>query len=485
MSEVYKTCLFKVHNPSKRKRAMMLDAMRRADRAFWILLDSIKEQVKRLPDEDKKTVRAELQEIKKQAEKRLTTFPLGESAKGGLPVDIHAQASSYIELINVGQKANWPKRRPKDDPYPAALEALTASITLAEMTAATEALSAKARTNEPRPLSIVRNDKRGTMLLRDDKGRLFAWVNLHGQGSRFARPVVVSNMVHTRTGEIVNFKSKLGCVMPLACSQWHFQRFIEPGQIKSSKLIYRKGDFFLACTFQYLIKDIDCDTYLGIDRGIEEIASYAVINDDLKLLKQGSFEGSTLREYQRKKEAAAKATQRRKGESRVSWRAYADHTVHTLANKIVEEAYSHKSQVVIEDLGAISQGPQHKRPKFRPRTNFAKLLNRAQYQKLAKVLAYKLRAVGLPPPKLVIAAGTSITCNACGYRDRGNRQSQATFICLECGHSENADLHAAKNIAAKHIYWRQVGPKVKGKKLQDKFKYEHWLKARRERLKVN
>ncbi|RPG47884.1 MAG: hypothetical protein CBC94_001800, partial [Gammaproteobacteria bacterium TMED134] len=115
----------------------------------------------------------------------------------------------------------------------------------------------------------------------------------------------------------------------------------------------------------------------------------------------------------------------------------------------------------------------------------AKVLNRAQYQKLAKVLAYKLRAVGLPPPKLVIAAGTSITCNACGYRDRGNRQSQATFICLECGHSENADLHAAKNIAAKHIYWRQVGPKVKGKKLQDKFKYEHWLKARRERLKVN
>ena len=64
MSKVYKTCLFKVHNPSKRKQAMMLDAMRRADRAYWMLLDSIEEQVKALVGKDKKVVRETLRELK-------------------------------------------------------------------------------------------------------------------------------------------------------------------------------------------------------------------------------------------------------------------------------------------------------------------------------------------------------------------------------------------------------------------------------------
>lgn len=485
MSKVYKTCLFKVHNPSKRKQAMMLDSMRRADRAYWTLLDSIEEQVKALVGKDKKIVRDALRELKPLIEKMCARMPLGISAKAGLPFDVHAQASSYLELINVGQEASWPSRRPKEDPYPAALEALTKSITLEELTAATEALSSKARTNDPRPLSIVRNDRRGTMLLEDDKGRLFAWINLHGQGSRFAKDVVVTNMVNTRTGEIVNFKSKLGSLMPLECSQWHYERFIKQGTLQSSKLIYRRDEFFLACTFEFETEDIECVTYLGIDRGIEEIASFAVITDDLELLDQGSFEGATLREYQRKKEAKAKETQRRKGESKVSWRAYADHIVHALANKVVDAALLHASQVVIEDLSAIAQGPQHKRPRFRPRTNLSKVLNRAQYQKLANVLEYKLAAVGLPPPRLVRAAGTSITCNACGYRDKENRQSQAAFVCLKCGHSENADLHAAKNIAAKHIYWREVGPKVKGKKLTDKHKFENWLAVRRQAVKVD
>jgi len=481
MSKVYKTCLFKIHNPSKRKRAMMLDSMRRADRAYWTLLDAIEEPTTQLIGKDKKIVREELAKLKKSVEMMAGKFPLGMSAKNGLPFDVHAQASSFLELINVGQDASWPTRKPKEDPYPQALNLLTQAITLEELTTATEAMSSRPRSNDPRPLSIMRNDYRGTILLEDDKARLFAWINLHGQKSRFYRPVTVANMVNTRNGEIVSFKRQGGDLFPLECSKWHYQRFIKEGQLQSSKLIFRKDSFYLACTFEFIREDIDCVTYLGIDRGIEEIASYAVISDDLKLLDQGSFEGSTLRDYQRKKEATAKETQRRKGQSNTSWRAFADHTVHSLATKIVDSALTHASQVVIEDLTAISQGPQHKRPKFRPRNNLTKVLNRAQYQKLANVLEYKLPAVGLPPPRLVHAAGTSITCNNCGYRDKENRKSQAEFKCLECGHTENADLHAAKNIAAKYIYWKEVGPKVKGKKLVDKYKYENWLRERRQR----
>jgi transposase len=44
-------------------------------------------------------------------------------------------------------------------------------------------------------------------------------------------------------------------------------------------------------------------------------------------------------------------------------------------------------------------------------------------------------------------AYTSQQCSACGYIDKGNRKTQAEFVCLKCNHTENADVNAAKNIA--------------------------------------
>ena len=44
------------------------------------------------------------------------------------------------------------------------------------------------------------------------------------------------------------------------------------------------------------------------------------------------------------------------------------------------------------------------------------------------------------------ASYTSQTCNVCGYIDKGNRPNQHTFKCKNCGHTDNADFNAAKNI---------------------------------------
>ncbi|WP_410792877.1 zinc ribbon domain-containing protein [Kribbella sp. C-35] len=46
------------------------------------------------------------------------------------------------------------------------------------------------------------------------------------------------------------------------------------------------------------------------------------------------------------------------------------------------------------------------------------------------------------------AAYTSQTCSWCGTRDREARESQAVFRCRSCGHTANADVNAAVNIAA-------------------------------------
>ncbi len=43
---------------------------------------------------------------------------------------------------------------------------------------------------------------------------------------------------------------------------------------------------------------------------------------------------------------------------------------------------------------------------------------------------------------------TSQKCSKCGHIHKNNRTSQSNFTCLDCGHSENADINAAKNILA-------------------------------------
>ena len=66
---------------------------------------------------------------------------------------------------------------------------------------------------------------------------------------------------------------------------------------------------------------------------------------------------------------------------------------------------------------------------------------------LARTLEHKARYNGSEIVK-VNPAYTSQTCSACGTVDAKSRESQARFACRSCGHAENADVNAAKNILA-------------------------------------
>lgn len=46
----------------------------------------------------------------------------------------------------------------------------------------------------------------------------------------------------------------------------------------------------------------------------------------------------------------------------------------------------------------------------------------------------------------VLPHNTSKECFCCGHIEKGNRLSQESFVCLKCGHSDNADLNASKVI---------------------------------------
>jgi len=63
-------------------------------------------------------------------------------------------------------------------------------------------------------------------------------------------------------------------------------------------------------------------------------------------------------------------------------------------------------------------------------------------------LEYKLHWNGgifIPVP----AHYTSQTCPACGHVAKENRQTQASFVCVDCGHEENADVVGAMNVLAR------------------------------------
>jgi putative transposase len=58
---------------------------------------------------------------------------------------------------------------------------------------------------------------------------------------------------------------------------------------------------------------------------------------------------------------------------------------------------------------------------------------------------------------------TSQRCSACGQVDADSRESQARFVCTACGYAGNADVNAARNIAAGHAVtarggFRDAGP---------------------------
>ena len=53
--------------------------------------------------------------------------------------------------------------------------------------------------------------------------------------------------------------------------------------------------------------------------------------------------------------------------------------------------------------------------------------------------------VAVPP------ANTSRECPVCGHTCAENRKSQSVFVCVACGHTENADLVASKNIRGRGL----------------------------------
>jgi len=137
---------------------------------------------------------------------------------------------------------------------------------------------------------------------------------------------------------------------------------------------------------------------------------------------------------------------------------------HKLARKLVQ-AYD---SITLEQLKVSNMTRSARGTVENPGHNvFAKAtLNRkildAGWRQFASMLLAKAEEAGRTIV-FVKAYYSSQTCAACGYVAPENRRSQASFVCGMCGHSDHADVNAAKVILQR----AELPPAGSGAELSD------------------
>ena len=191
---------------------------------------------------------------------------------------------------------------------------------------------------------------------------------------------------------------------------------------------------------------------VGIDMGV---VRFATLSDGTFLEPLASFKAHQVRlaRYQRrmarKVKGSANWCKARKKVQRVHTRV-ANARKDFLHKASTQIACAH-ARVMIEDLGvkAMSASAHGSADKPGKRVRQKAGLNRSildqGWAEFRRQLEYKLAWRG-GELIAVPAHHTSQTCPACGHVSKDNRQTQAVFACVACGHTGNADDVAAVNI---------------------------------------
>jgi putative transposase len=120
--------------------------------------------------------------------------------------------------------------------------------------------------------------------------------------------------------------------------------------------------------------------------------------------------------------------------------------------------------IVVEDLKIGSMTRSAKGTMQAPGRNVAAKagLNREIGRSGWGLLVRRLQDKAPGRVEKVQPAYTSQCCSACGHVDRKSRESQAVFRCTACHFACNADVNAARNIAAGHAVKARGGDRVSG-----------------------
>lgn len=193
----------------------------------------------------------------------------------------------------------------------------------------------------------------------------------------------------------------------------------------------------------------DVDDFLGVDFGIKNIASDSDGN------QYSGSKVTALRKRHNRLRAKLQAKQTRSSRKLLAKRRHKENRFakdvnHCIAKDLVQRAKDTARGIALEDLTGIRERVTVVRKAQRNE------LGSWAFHDLRVKIAYKAQLHGVPV-LLVDPRNTSRACSACGCIDKANRKSQASFLCVACGHSANADYNAAVNIRSRAIVnWPNV-----------------------------
>ena len=223
-------------------------------------------------------------------------------------------------------------------------------------------------------------------------------------------------------------------------------------------LILQKGTFYLC-----VVVEVEAETQynaegcLGVDLGLVNIAT---TSDGQHF--SGEKADKVRTRYTRLKSAlqskgtdsAKRHLKRTSGKER----KFKTNLNHCISKIIVGIAKDTKRSIALEDLTHIrSQVTVRKAQRGR--------LGKWAFGQLRQFIDYKAQLSGVPT-FVVDPRNTSKQCSECGNIDKANRKTQSEFACVECGHTENADINAAKNIASRAVVNQPIVSLSKQKEIQ-------------------
>jgi IS605 OrfB family transposase len=217
------------------------------------------------------------------------------------------------------------------------------------------------------------------------------------------------------------------------------QREMLKHQKGESDLVYHRSEFYLLATCEVPEEPLEAvDSYLGVDRGVVNVATDSDGN-----LYTGQRVEQRRKRYSRQRQELQKANTkksrrkvRRIGNKQARFQRDVNHCI---AKELVKRAKRTKQGIALEDLTGINLRTRVRRETRAERGNWS-------FDQLGQFIEYKAARYGVPYAE-VDPCYTSQRCAACGHTEKANRRSQSEFLCCACGHTAHADVNAAINIS--------------------------------------
>jgi putative transposase len=204
---------------------------------------------------------------------------------------------------------------------------------------------------------------------------------------------------------------------------------------------------------------------VGIDRGVAVSAALST-GQMLRVPRLSPQRQRRLRRLQRKLARARKGSNRRRKVKTAIARLKARESdaCKDWVEKISTDLARRFDMICVEDLRITAMTRSARGTLDAPGRNVGQKsgLNREILRSGWGLLVRRLEDKAPGRVEKISAAFTSQRCSACGHIAAESRKSQALFACVACGFACDADVNAARNIAAGHAVTARGGDRAAG-----------------------